>query len=76
MTLVLDLAIHTAKKRGARTIDRYAKAAQVPPGSDKALMLNAMRAARFSIWRIERRHEETGLVVTDLLRKAETRLID
>ena len=76
MTLVFDLAIYSAKEGGSRAIDRYAKAAQLPPGSDEALMLNAMRAARFSLWRIERRHEATGLVVTDLVGKAEAWLID
>lgn len=38
-------------------------------------MLDAMRRARFSVL-AERRHEATGLVVTDLLRKAEAWFID
>jgi hypothetical protein len=76
MTLVFDLAIYSAKEGGSRAIDRYAKAAQLPLGSDEALMLNAMRAARFSLWRIECRHEASGLVLTDLVRKAEAWLID
>jgi hypothetical protein len=39
-------------------------------------MLEAMCRARFSIWRIERRHDTCGLVVTDQLRQAETWLVD
>ena len=35
-----------------------------------------MRHARFSIWRVERRHETAGLVIRDLLREAEEWLVD
>ena len=76
LTLVFDLAIYTAKEGRTRAIDRYAKAAQLPAGSDETRMLEAMCCARFSIWRIERRHDTCGLVVTDQLRQAETWLVD
>ena len=39
-------------------------------------MLDAMRQARFSVWRIERRHQAIGVIVTDLLRDSETWLVD
>ena len=45
-------------------------------GSDEALTLEAMRRARFSVWRIERQHETAGAIVTDLLRDSETWLVD
>jgi len=76
MTLVFDLALHAVKEARSRALDRYARATPLPPGSDEALMLDAMRHARFSVWRIERRHETAGLVVTDVLREAEEWLID
>jgi hypothetical protein len=76
LTLVFDLAIYTAKEGRTRAIDRYAKAAQLPAGSDETRMLEAMCRTRFSIWRIERRHDTCGLVVTDQLRQTETRLVD
>jgi len=76
MTLVFDLAIHTAKDGRSRAIDRYAKALPPPAGSDAARMLEAMRRTTFSIWKIEHRHEVAGLVVTDVLREEETWLID
>ena len=57
MTLAFDLAIHTARPGHSRAIDRYARAAQLPPGSDEFVVLEAMRQARFSVWRVERRHE-------------------
>jgi hypothetical protein len=76
LTLVFDLAIYTAKEGRTRAIDRYAKAAQLPAGSDEMRMLEAMCRARFSIWRIERRHDICGLVVTDQLEQAETWLVD
>ena len=48
LTLVFDLAIYTAKEGRTRAIDRYAKAAQLPAGSDEMRMLEAMCCARFS----------------------------
>jgi hypothetical protein len=39
-------------------------------------MLEAMRQARFSVWRVERRHEMVGLIVQDLLRPNEAWLVD
>jgi len=39
-------------------------------------MPHALRHARFSIWRIERRHETVGLVINDVLHEAEERLVD
>lgn len=76
MTLVFDLAIHTAKPGRTRAIDRYAKAAGFLPGSDEAHTLEAMCQARFSVWQIECRHETAGIVVTDLLRDREAWLVD
>jgi hypothetical protein len=76
LTLVFDLAIYTAREGQSRAIDRYAQAAQLLHGSDEALMLEAMRRARFSIWQVRERHETVGLVVTDMLRKVEAWLVD
>jgi hypothetical protein len=45
-------------------------------GSDEALVLEAMLHAYFSVWRIERRHETAGLIVTDALTDQETWLVD
>jgi hypothetical protein len=76
MTLAFDLAIHTARPGHSRAIDRYARAAQFQPGSDELSALEAMRQARFSVWRVERRHEAAGLMVQDLLRQDEAWLVD
>jgi hypothetical protein len=76
MTLVFDLALYTAKERRSRALDRYARATPLPPGSDAARVLEAMRQARFSVWRINRRHETAGLIITDVLREAEVWLVD
>jgi hypothetical protein len=76
MTLIFDLAIHTAKPGRTRAIDRYTKAEKPSTKPEEAYMLEAMRQARFSMWRIERRHEITGMIVTDLLRDSETWLVD
>jgi hypothetical protein len=76
MNYVFDLAIHTAAAGRSRAIDRYARSARLAARSDEALVLAAMRAARFSILVIERRHETAGLVATDLFRRAKVWLVD
>jgi hypothetical protein len=76
LTLIFDLAIDTAKPGRSRAIDRYPKTAKNLSGPDDAHMLAAMRQARFSVWRIERRHQATGVIVADLLRDSETWLVD
>jgi hypothetical protein len=76
MNYVYDLAIHTASPGSSRVIDRYARSARLAAGSDEALVLEGMRAARFSILLIERRHEIAGLIATDLFRRAEVWLVD
>ena len=76
MTLAFDLALHTARPGHSRAIDRYARAAQLQPGSDESVVLEAMRQARFAVWRVERRHDVAGLIVRDLLRQDEAWLVD
>jgi hypothetical protein len=77
LNYVHDLAIHTAPAAGrSRAIDRYARSAQLVPGSDEALVLEAMRVARFAILVIERRHGVAGLLAKDLLRGNEVWLVD
>jgi hypothetical protein len=76
MTLAFDLALYTAKDGRSGALDRYARAVRLAPGSDEARMLDAMRDAHFSIWRLERRHDTAGLIVTDVLREIEAWLID
>jgi len=71
-----DLAIHTAPMDRSRAIDRYARSARLAPGSDEALMLDAMCHARFAVVSIVRRHEAAGLIVNDLFRQRELWLVD
>src|SRR5262249_54233159 len=73
---VYDLVIHTASPGRSRAIDRYAKSLKSAPGSDETLVLDAMRAARFAILAVERRHEVAGLVAMDLLRRTKVWLVD
>jgi hypothetical protein len=76
MNYVFDLALHTAAAGRSRAIDRYARSARLAARSDAALVLEAMRASRFSILVVERRHETAGLVATDVFRRAEVWLVD
>ena len=76
MTLAFDLAIYTAKERRSRALDRYARATSPALGSVEALILDAMCCAMFSIWRVDRKHETAGLILTDTLRMREQWLVD
>jgi hypothetical protein len=76
VTLAFDLAVYTAPKGRSRAIDRYARSAQLTQGSDEALVLDAMRRARFAVVIVKRRHESAGLIVTDLYRQIELWLVD
>lgn len=74
--MAFDLAIHTAPKDRSRAIDRYSRAARLAPESDEALVLEALRRARFSIICLVRRHAVAGLIVRDLFRRDEFWLVD
>jgi hypothetical protein len=76
LNYVNDLVIHTAPAARSRAIDRYARSAQIVPRSDEALVLEAMRVARFAILVVERRHEVAGLIATDLFRRNQVWLVD
>jgi hypothetical protein len=76
MILAEDLAIYLARPGRSHPLDRYTRAAQLAPGSDEAIVLEAMRQAHFSLWRVERRHETIGLVLRDLLRGEDIWLVD
>ena len=76
MMLVEDLATYLPRPGRSHPLDRYARTARFAPDSDEAIVLEAMRHARFSLWRVERRHETAGLILQDLLRGGEIWLVD
>src|SRR3954452_6311818 len=76
IALAEDLAIYLPRLGRSHPLDRYARTTGLAPGSDEAVVLAAMHQARFSLWRVERDHETTGLILRDLLREEETWLID
>ncbi len=76
LALAFDLAIHTAPAGRSRAIDRYARSARFPEGSDEAILLEAKRNARFAILTVQDRHPAAGLLVTDSVREIELWLMD
>src|SRR5215213_2122338 len=76
MTLVEDLATYLPRPGRSHPLDRYARTARFAPDSDEAIVLEAMRHARFSLWRVERRHETAGLILQDLLHGGDIWLVD
>ena len=71
-----DLALYARQGGRKRPLDRYAASQQLAPDSDEARVLEAMLAARFALIRVETRHPEAGLIVSDLLREEEFWLVD
>jgi hypothetical protein len=61
--LVEDAATYLPRPGRSSPIDRYARSAGFAAGSDQAIVLEAMRNACFSFWRVERRHETAGLIL-------------
>ncbi len=59
-----------------RQVSDYARAARLAPETDEALVLEAIRRARFSIISSVRRHTVAGLIVKDLFRGFEFWLVD
>ncbi len=76
LTLAFDLAIHTAPVGRSRAVDRYARSVRLAHGSDEALVLEAMCNARFAVVLVQRRHQVAGLLVTDVFRNIDLRLVD
>jgi hypothetical protein len=74
--LVYDLLVFTAPHGRSRALDRYARTSPPLPGSEEALMLDAMRKARFAVLTMERRHPTAGIIFTDLFRNEEIWLVD
>ncbi len=75
-SLIADLAVHTSRMGRSRAIDRLARNARFAPGSDEATMLEAARAAWFTTWRVERRHDDAGVLIHDELRDEQLWLVD
>jgi hypothetical protein len=74
--LVYDLLIHTAPPGRTRAIDRYAASVKLQQGSDEALILEALRNARFVVFTVKERHPSVGLIVIDYFRDSEFWLVN
>jgi hypothetical protein len=71
-----DLLVYAAPAGRSRAVDRYARNSSPPAGSDEALVLDAMRNARFGVLVMQRRHPVAGLILTDIFRNEEIWLVD
>jgi hypothetical protein len=76
LALLYDLTLYGRQGGRKRPLDRYASSQRLPSDSDEARVLDAMLAARFVLIRVERRHPEAGLIVSDLMREEEFWLVD
>ncbi|HEY1936079.1 MAG TPA: hypothetical protein VGG99_29080 [Acetobacteraceae bacterium] len=76
LKLLYDIAIHTAKSGRTRAIDRYARQARFPDGSDNARILHSLRNAYCTMFEFRSRHNVAGVIAWDLLRKQEFHMMD
>ena len=74
--LISDLIVYTALPGRSRALDRYARSMPPPAGSDEALVLDAMRNARFGVLQMQHRHPAAGLILRDEARNEEIWLVD
>lgn len=66
LALVFDLGVLDPLAGHQAAIERQAKVAPPPEGTPAARMLDALRQARFSLWRLRGRHDLGGAAVEDL----------
>jgi hypothetical protein len=75
LSLAFDLAVYTASAGRTRAIDRCVRR-RAAPKPDEALVLEALQASRFSIFRTIGRCEPAGVLLEDLMRGGEIALLD
>ena len=76
LTLVYDLALYAAQPGRTRAIDRCARKRLTAAQPDEALVLQALQASRFSIFRVIGRGEPAGVLLEDLMRGGTIPLLD
>jgi len=76
LTLAFDLALYTAKAGRTRAIDRCARRRLGTSGPDEALVLKALQASRFSVFRTIGKCEPAGVLLEDLMRGGAISLLD
>src|SRR5450631_836926 len=76
LTLVYDLALYAARPGRTRAIDRCARKRLTAAQPDEALVLQALQASRFSIFRVIGRCEPAGVLLEDLMRGGTIPLLD
>jgi hypothetical protein len=76
LSLAFDLAVYTASAGRTRAIDRCARKRLPASSPDEALVLRALQASRFSIFRTIGRCEPAGVLLEDLMRGGAISLLD
>lgn len=76
LMLAYDLALYSAGAGTTRAIDRCARIWPKNRDPDEALVLQALCASRFSLFRVIGRHELVGVLLKDAMRGDELWLLD
>jgi hypothetical protein len=76
ISVLMDYCLYHGRQDGQTVIDRALTADPPPARSDKRLLLQAMQAARFSVFAVEEITPGIGVQVLDLLRDEALFLVD
>lgn len=76
LIVLYDYTLYEHRVGGQTPIERFAKASPPAEGSDQAMLLNAMLAAKYSIYEITRVEPLLGVEVRDIIRETTLFLVD
>jgi hypothetical protein len=68
MPVLMDFCIHQVRRGGRTAIDRLLDEAPYPPGSDQAMVAQALKEAYFSCFEVHSREPGVGVHVVDVVR--------
>lgn len=76
LALLLDLGVFDPVGGHSRALDREARMNPPPPGSEAALVLDALHHTRITLFRVAGPHPQGGVWIDDLLRDQQVHLWD
>jgi hypothetical protein len=76
MNVLYDYTLHEHRPDGLNAIERFVKESPPVEGSDEALILNALLAAKFSVFEVTRIEPLLGVELRDIVRETTLFMVD
>ena len=76
IAVLMDYSIHNVRRYGLNAVERYLQTSPPTPESDEGILLQSLRASRFTLFAVEAVEAEVGVHVRDLLRDEFLFLVD